>query len=257
MSRDYPFEDDLVSIVTPAWRASKIVADTIESVLAQGYEKWELLVVDDCSPDDTFEIVSAYAGRDARIRALRNPANSGPALTRNTGLAAARGRWIAFLDSDDVWLPNKLERTIAHAKTNKSAITFTGFRRMDADGQNVGRYIDVPDRVTYGNLLGNTVIATSTVLIDRQIVGDFRMKKVFYDDLACWLDILRDDRTAYGLNEDLMRYRVMNASVSRNKFRSAREVWKTFRTVENLSLISSSYHFARYAVNGIRKYRKF
>lgn len=257
MVQNNQFEDGLISVVTPAWRAAKIVGETIESVMGQSYENWELLVVDDCSPDDTFDVISAYASRDPRIRALKNPVNSGPALTRNAGLAAARGRWIAFLDADDVWLPTKLERTLAHSVANNSAITFTGFRRMDADGDNLGRYISVPERVTYKKLLGNTVIATSTAVVDRNITGDFRMKKVFYDDLACWLDILRSGRVAFGLDEDLMRYRVMNASVSRNKIRSAREVWKTFRTVENLSVLSSSYHFARYAVNGVKKYRKF
>lgn len=249
--------DNLVSIVTPAWRAARVVGDTIESVLSQTYTNWEMLVVDDCSADDTAAVIEGYAASDPRVRLLRNASNSGPAIARNTALAVANGRWIAFLDSDDVWLPTKLERTLAHARSHDAAITFTGFRRMNSNGSKVGRYIGVPSTVSYTGLLGNTVIATSTAMVDRKLAGDFRMKSVFYDDLSCWLDILRPGRLAHGLDEDLVRYRVMSASVSRNKLRSAREVWRTFRNIEGMSSATALFHFSRYALNGVMKYRSF
>lgn len=248
---------ELVSIIVPAWRASGTIGDTIESVLAQTHGDWEMLVADDCSPDDTRAIVAGWAARDPRIRLLALEKNGGPAAARNAALAAARGRWLAFLDSDDVWLPAKLERTLAHARAQRSALTFTGFRRMSQDGARVGGYIGVPRTLTYRQLLGDTAIATSTVVLDREQVGEVRMQRVYYDDFACWLGILRRGLVAHGLDEDLMRYRVQPRSVSRDKRRSAQEVWKAYRHIEGLGPLAAAWHFTRYAVNGARKYRRF
>lgn len=248
---------DLVSIITPAYRAAATVEQTIESVRAQTYPHWELLVADDCSPDHTRDLVATWAARDPRIRLVALEKNGGPAAARNAALERAQGRWIAFLDSDDLWLPQKLERTLAHARAHDAALVFTGFRRISQDGTRTGGYIGVPRTLNYGQLLGNTAIATSTVLLDRQKTGDVRMRKVFYDDFACWLAILRRGLLAHGLDEDLMRYRVMARSVSRNKKRSAQEVWKAYRQVEGLGPIASAWHFARYAINAFRKYRRF
>ena len=250
-------DDGLISIITPAFRVENIIKDAIDSVICQTYKKWEMLVADDFSPDGTASVVSALATRDARVQLIRCKVNGGPAAARNTALSAARGRGVAFLDSDDFWLPNKLEETINHAVTNHSALTYTGFRRISYDGAHTGGYISVPATLTYKQLLGNTAIATSTVLIDRYLVGDFTMKRVFYDDFACWLDILKKGFTAYGLNKDLMRYRVVSNSVSRNKLRSAVEVWKTYRQVEKLGLFRSSWYFSNYSLNGCRKYCRF
>jgi teichuronic acid biosynthesis glycosyltransferase TuaG len=250
-------KQDLVSIITPAYKAAAYVGQTIESVLAQTHGQWEMLIADDCSPDDTRAVVSAWAARDARVRLIPMPKNGGPAAARNGALAQAQGRWIAFLDSDDLWLPQKLERSIAHAQANGAALVFTGFRRISFDGGRTGDYISVPRTLTYRQLLGNTAIATSTVLLDRTQCGDVRMKPVFYDDFACWLEILKRGFVAHGLDEDLMRYRVMPASVSRNKKRSAQEVWKAYRNVEHLGPLASAWHFTSYALHALRKYRQF
>lgn len=250
-------DDNLVSIITPAYRVEKIVQDTIDSVKSQTYRNWEMLVADDCSPDGTASVISAAAATDPRVRLIRCKVNGGPAAARNAALTEARGRWIAFLDSDDLWLPEKLEETIRHSLVNRSALTYTGFRRISYDGNETGCYISVPKSLTYQQLLGNTAIATSTVLVDRSLVGDISMKKVYYDDFVCWLEILRKGFQAHGLNKDLMRYRVVANSVSRNKRRSAAEVWKTYRQVENLGLFQSAWCFSRYASNALQKYRKF
>jgi teichuronic acid biosynthesis glycosyltransferase TuaG len=252
-----PYKADLVSIITPAYRVESIIQETIHSVIKQTYPNWELLIADDCSPDGTANVVAGSAQIDARIRLIRCKVNGGPASARNAALTAANGRWVAFLDSDDVWMPSKLEETIQHAILNQSALTFTGYRRMSIDGKVTGSFISVPDTLTYQGLLGNTAIATSTVLIDRHLTGDFLMKKVFYDDFACWLDILKRGFTANGLNKDLMRYRIVSNSVSRNKRRSAAEVWKAYRDIEKLGLIRSAWYFARYSVNAFLKYRRF
>lgn len=248
---------DLVSIITPAYKAAAYIGHTIESVLAQTHGNWEMLIAEDCSPDDTRAVVAQWAARDPRVRLIPMPKNGGPAAARNGALAQARGRWIAFLDSDDLWLPRKLERSLAHARATGAALVFTGFRRISFDGARTGAYIGVPRTLTYRQLLGNTAIATSTVLLDREQTGEVRMKPVFYDDFACWLEILRRGLVAHGLDEDLMRYRVMPASVSRNKKRSAQEVWKAYRQVEHLGPLASAWHFSSYAFHAWRKYRQF
>lgn len=248
---------DLVSIVVPAYRAAPHIGRTIESVLAQTHGEWEMLVADDCSPDDTREIVAQWAAREPRIRLIALERNGGPAMARNAALQRASGRWIAFLDSDDMWLPQKLQRSLAHARSQRAALVYTGFRRISHDESRVGEFIHVPPTLTYRQLLGNTAIATSTVLIDREIAGEVRMERVFYDDFVCWLSILKRGHVAHGLDEDLMRYRVLAQSVSRDKGRSAREVWKTYRRIERLGPLASSWYFTRYAANALRKYRNF
>lgn len=250
-------KQDLVSIIMPAYRAAAYIEHTLRSVLAQTYTQWELLVADDCSPDTTREVVAAWAARDPRIRLIAMERNGGPAAARNGALARAQGRWIAFLDSDDLWLPQKLERSLAHARATGAALVFTGFRRMSFDGERTGDYIGVPRTLSYHQLLGNTAIATSTVLLDRAQCGEVRMKPVFYDDFACWLEILKRGLVAHGLDEDLMRYRVMPRSVSRNKRRSAQEVWKAYRQVEHLGRLAAAWHFTSYALHALRKYRRF
>jgi teichuronic acid biosynthesis glycosyltransferase TuaG len=249
--------DALVSIIVPAYKAAAFIEGTIRSVLAQTHTTWEMLIADDCSPDGTRDVVSAWAGRDARIQLIALERNGGPAAARNAAIQRARGRWIAFLDSDDMWLPAKLERSLAHAQAYRAALVFTGFRRITDDGSRTGGYIHVPRTLTYRQLLGNTAIATSTVLVDRAIAGDIHMERVYYDDFVCWLSILKRGHVAHGLDEDLMRYRVVAKSVSRNKSKSAREVWQTYRRVEQLGLLASAWYFSRYALNAVRKYRRF
>ncbi len=251
-----PLADQLVSIITPAYKAEKVVGETIRSVQAQSYPHWEMLVVEDGSPDATAEVVAGFAAADPRVRLIRQ-ANAGPAMARQKALDHARGRWIAFLDSDDLWLPDKLQRQLAFMERERATFTFTAFRRIQADGSGLGHLIDVPPRMTYRRLLGNTAIATSTVLIDRAATGDFRMTKTYYDDFVLWLGLLKKGHVAHGLNEDLMRYRVMGGSVSRNKSKSARMVWQTYREIEHLAPPVAAVHFARYALHAWRKYRNF
>jgi teichuronic acid biosynthesis glycosyltransferase TuaG len=249
--------EDLVSIITPAFKAASHIEETIRSVIAQSHQDWELLIADDCSPDDTREIVSRWAGIDSRVRLISLERNGGPAAARNAALAEASGRWVAFLDSDDVWLPDKLRTCINAARSSGAALIFTGFRRISADSIRVGKYISVPAKLTYRQLLGNTAIATSTVLLDRQQTGDVRMRKTYYDDFDCWLQILKRGLKAVGVNQDLMRYRVMQQSVSRNKKKSALHVWRAYRELEGLGPIASAWYFTNYSLRAWWKYRSF
>lgn len=247
----------LTSIVTPAYNAERYLAQTVASVQRQSYPDWELLVVDDSSQDRTRAIVVEQARRDPRVRLIALERNGGPAMARQAAVDAARGRYVAFLDSDDVWLPTKLERQLEFMRQRAAGLSFTAFRRMSADSNRVGRLIHVPSMLTYAELLGNTAIATSTAMIDRGLTGPFGMVKTYYDDFALWLEITRRGFPAFGLDEDLMRYRVLGGSVSRNKGRSAMMVWRTYREVEKLGIVQSSWCFARYAVNAFAKYRAF
>ena len=249
--------NDLVSIITPAYRCGGVVRETIRSVLDQTYPHWEMLIVEDCSPDDTRNVLRECTAVDPRIRLIEQQNNGGPAMSRNAGLERMQGRWIAFLDSDDLWLPKKLESSIAFAEANRAPFVFTGFRRIPADGGREGRYIGVPRTLNYRQLLGNTAIATSTVLLDRRIVGEVRMRKTYYDDFDCWLQLLKPGRTAYGLDEDLMRYRVMGQSVSSNKRNSAAKVWRAYRDQEHLSVPTAIWYFMNYAVRGLLKYERY
>jgi teichuronic acid biosynthesis glycosyltransferase TuaG len=246
----------LVSIITPAYRAVKFVGETIASVQAQEHQNWEMLIVDDGSPDETAQVVAQHAAADPRIRLIRQ-ANSGPWAARQTAVDRASGDFVAFLDSDDLWLPGKLSRQLAFMREKNAAISFTRFRRMNADGTHTGHLVEIPAQIDYRGLLRNTVLATSTVMINRSITGSFRLKNTYYDDFALWLDILKRGHVAYGLQEDLMRYRVMNASVSRNKRKSAYMVWRTFREVESLNPVYATWCFFGYAFNAWKKYRRF
>jgi teichuronic acid biosynthesis glycosyltransferase TuaG len=240
----------------PAYEAGKTVAEAIRSVQVQLHTDWQLIVVDDGSPDGTADVVAELAKSDPRIELVRQ-ANAGPAMARQKALEHARGRYIAFLDSDDLWLPDKLERQLAFMAEHRAALSYTAFRRIQADGSGPGHLISIPPRLTYRALLGNTAIATSTVVIDKFLTGELRMTKTYYDDFVLWLGILKRGHVALGLNEDLMRYRIMVGSVSRNKVKSARMVWRTYRDIEGLNAPLAAVHFVRYALHAWRKYKAF
>jgi teichuronic acid biosynthesis glycosyltransferase TuaG len=252
-----PFPHELVSIITPAFKAARFVDDAIRSAIAQDYPLWEMLIVDDCSPDGTVDRVEQWAKRDSRVRLIRQSKNGGPAAARNAALAGSSGRYAAFLDSDDSWLPHKLSRQLEFMRINAAAVSFTAFRRISENGDQLGRLQQVPGRLSYGQLLGNTAIATSTVIVDRSVTGPLHMRHVYYDDFVLWLSLLRRGYLAFGLNEDLMRYRVVGKSVSRNKSKSAREVWKTYRQIEGLGVLRSAWYFASYGARGWLKYSRF
>jgi teichuronic acid biosynthesis glycosyltransferase TuaG len=247
----------LVSIITPSWNVERLIGDTIESVQAQTLRDWELLIADDCSTDKTAAVIESYAAKDPRIRLIRQPRNGGPALARQAAIEQAQGRFIAFLDSDDLWLPPKLERQIAFAREHRAALSFTAFRRINETGSVTGRLIPVPDSLTYDQLLKNTSIATLTALVDRDIAGNFAMKNQPYDDFCLWLSILKRGHIAYGLNEDLARYRVRGVSVSSRPLRSAGWVWHIYRNVEQLSVVKSAWSFGHWSARALLKRRQF
>lgn len=250
-------QQNLVSIIMPAYNAEKFISEGIESVLSQTYKNWELLIVNDCSKDNTAKVVTKYSQKDDRITLFNNEKNSGPAITRNNAINGAKGRFLAFLDSDDVWLPEKLEIQISIMLDKGFVFTYTDYHRISEDGIVSGRRINVPDNLSYFQLLRNTAITTSTVILDINAIGKIKMKETYYDDFTCWLEIMKRGFTAYRINEDLLKYRVASSSVSRNKINSAIQVWKTYRAIEGLGLITSVWCFSGYAFNALKKYKYF
>jgi len=247
----------LVSIITPSWNVERFIEETIDSVQAQSFGDWELLIADDCSTDKTPEIIAAIGARDPRVKLIRQPKNGGPALARQAAIAQAQGRYLAFLDSDDLWLPEKLERQLAFAREKRAALSYTAFRRIDEANTVSGRLIGVPAQLSYDRLLKNTSIATLTALVDREISGPVAMTNEGYDDFCLWLSILRRGHIAHGLNEDLARYRVRGSSVSSRPGRSAKWVWNIYRNVEQLPLLKSVWCFSHWGARAWLKRQQF
>jgi teichuronic acid biosynthesis glycosyltransferase TuaG len=233
--------------------AEAFIAETIASVQAQTLGDWELLVADDASSDRTTAIVAAAAAEDPRIRLIRLEPNGGVARARNEALAAAQGRFIAFLDSDDLWLPQKLERQVAFMQRQDAAVSYTGYRRIDETGRRIGRLISAPPRLGYRELLQNTAIATLTGMVDTAKTGPICMAEARRDDYILWLSLLRRGFVAHGLQLDLARYRVVRGSLSSKPMRSAAWVWEVYRKVENLGRLQAAWCMLHYSVRAMLK----
>lgn len=242
-----------VSIITPAFNASRTIAQTIRSVQCQTFKNWEMIVVDDRSTDDTYAIVEEFAASDNRIRLQQQPINGGPARARNAALKTATGRYVAFLDSDDYWLPEKLERQLAFMAARDAVLSYTLYRRFRHESESLGPLVQLPHTLAYKDLLKNTAIACLTVIVDRERTGYIEFPLIRHEDYALWLRLLKQGFVAYGLMEDLARYRVSSGSVSGNKLKSAAWVWSIYRNVENLSLTYASWCFANYVWNAFKR----
>lgn len=246
--------NELVSIVTPMYNSEKYISETIISVLKQSYKNWEMLIVDDKSKDNSVNIVKDFSKRDERIVLIELDKNSGAAVARNVALDNAKGRFIAFLDSDDLWEVEKLEKQIDFMKKSNIAFSFTSYKLIDENGNYLNKIVKVPSNIDYKGLLRNTIIGCLTVLIDKKIIGDFRMPLIRRgQDFATWLSILKKGHLAYGLNEPLAKYRFVKESLSSNKIKAAKRTWNIYRDIENLSRLQSSYYFSNYAYNAIKK----
>lgn len=251
-------ESNLVSIITPAYNASRFILETIKSVKDQTYANWEMLIIDDCSTDDTRRIVEEQSRLDQRIHLIAAPQNGGPAKARNLGLQKAKGRYIAFLDSDDLWLPEKLERQLKFMKTRQVSFSFTQYRYMNEKGVISEEIVKVPDCLDYKGLLRNTnLIGCLTVLLDREKIGPVEFKNIPPEDFVLWLDILKKGHKAYGLQEDLSSYRVVRNSVSRNKLKASSWVWKVYRDLERLNMADAAICFIKYAWLALIRNRKY
>ena len=243
----------LVSIIVPVYNAEKFIKDTFKTVMNQTYENWELLLVDDCSTDKSVKIIKEYQQKDKRIKLFLNSKNSGAAISRNRGIEESRGRYIAFLDADDLWKPKKLEKQVAFMQENDVAFSFTGYEFANADGVPNGKKVYIPAKLTYKQALKNTTISTITVMFDMTKLAkrDVYMPNVKSEDTATWWNILRSGEVAHGLNEILSFYRRSANTKSSNKFTAIKQTWHLYRKQQSLGLLYSSYCFVFYALNAV------
>lgn len=245
----------LVSIIVPVYNAAPYIAKTIEMVRQQTYDNWELILVNDDSKDNSLQEISkavehhADCGEKGTIKVINKPCNEGAAKARNTGLSVATGRYIAFLDADDVWLPDKLSKELAFMEERQAGFVFSAYEFGDEQARPTGRIVHVPDKLTYRKALSRTVIFTTTVLLDRTIIPDrlMRMPEVASEDTATWWQILREGYAAYGLDEVLAVYRRPAQSLSSNKLMAIKRIWHLYRRQEGLSLPESIFYFVLWA----------
>ena len=244
--------EGLVSIIMPSYNAARFIGESINSVLLQTYSNWELLIVDDCSKDNSVEVVRKFANIDKRVVLFSLEKNVGAA--RNVAIEHAQGQYIAFLDSDDVWDEYKLEKQLAFMKQYSYVFTFSNYYVMEENGKKTENIVKVPSSLSYHQYLRNTIIGCLTVIIDRQQTGDFKMPLIKSShDMALWLLIMKRGFKAYGLKDVLAGYRLVSTSNTAKKWKAAKDVWKVYREIEGLSVLYAAYCFCGYAINAVLK----
>lgn len=244
----------LVSVIMPAHNLEDVITPSVASVLAQTVTDIELLVIDDASTDETADVVTALAEKDARVRLIRSERNLGGAGARNLGLRSARASRVAFLDGDDMWHERKLEHQLEVMRATGAELVYTAMQKIDMSGKMFGKVQQVPESVGYDELLGNPLIGCSTVLLNYAAVGrplmpDIRKRQ----DFAFWLMLLRKGARAVGINEPLTFYRVRPGSLSSNKVSAAWYVWRVYRELERLPLVKAVPSFVSYALRAYLK----
>ncbi len=245
---------DLVSIITPSYNSANFIGATIDSVIIQTYPNWEMIIVDDCSTDNSIEIIQKYVAQDRRVKLIQNKKNRGAAETRNEALKVAKGRFIAFLDSDDLWYSNKLEEQIAFMEKGNYPISFTEYGLVDEDGKHLDKFVRVVPCIDYTGYMKNTIIGMSTSMIDTDIVEPFQFVNIrTRQDTYLWITLLKRGHKAYGINKVFAKYRVRKDSISANKFKAAKRVWYLYYHLEKLGFFKSAYYFSYYAFNAIKK----
>lgn len=246
---------ELVSIIVPVYNVEKVIKETMDSVLAQTYPHWELLLVEDSSKDNSAGVIMDYIAEkgDNRIRLIRQSSNQGAARARNRGLKEARGRYISYLDADDLWMPEKMEKQLKFMERKDAAFSFTGYEFADENGVGLGKIVRVPETLSYKQALSNTTIFTTTVMFDTQKISKdmLEMPEIKSEDTALWWKVLRTGCIAYGLDENLARYRRAGRTLSSNKLEAIRRIWNLYRKAERLSLIRSMWHFCFWAVRAV------
>lgn len=246
---------ELVSVIIPVYNANKYIEATVKSIIEQSYENWELLLVDDGSTDGSTETINRIVEEDGtnRVIALFPSEHGSAARARNYGLEHAKGRYIAFLDADDLWEKDKLSKEVAFMQDRQVGFVFTGYEFADADGNGTGKVVKVPETLNYRQALKNTTIFTSTVLLDTQKIDRelIKMPEIKSEDTATWYQILKNGHLAYGLNENLVKYRRVANSLSSNKLEAIRRIWNLYRKAEKLSVIYSAYNFVFWAFRAV------
>lgn len=231
--------ENLVSIIMPTYNSEMYIKKSINSVLRQTYKNWELIIVDDCSTDTTKKIIRSI--NDERIKLFELTKNQGAAVARNTGLKKARGEFIAFLDSDDLWKPEKLTLQVKYMKKNNYKFTSTNYEEIDEHGDKTGKVIEAKDKLDYNGVL-KYCPGNSTVVYNARELGIFFIPNIRKrNDFVMWLQVIKKAKCLYGINENLTQYRVRANSLSINKKSLIKYQWKVYREIEELSILKSMY----------------
>lgn len=249
-------QEELVTIITPVYNCQDLIEETINSVLDQTYKNWEMILVDDCSEDNSAKIINQYVKKDKRIKYYKLKENSGAAIARNYALEKSKGRFIAYLDSDDLWKKEKLAKQVKFMLDNDYAFTCTDYEKLDKDGKSLNKIIKIPKVVDYELFLRNTIIQTVGVMVDVKKVGKklLEMPNIRRrQDAATWCQLLKNKYNCYGMPENLSYYRVVPNSLSSNKLKAAIMNWHWYRKIEKLSFWKTCYCFVGYAYNAVKK----
>lgn len=234
---------DLISIITPTYNCGQYIERTIRSVQNQTYTNWEMIIVDDCSTDNTQEIVEKQMAKDKRIKYFCLAKNSGAAEARTKAMELANGIYMAFLDSDDIWKPDKLEKQLQFMKNSKLNFTSTAYEQIDENDKKLNKVIKAPKRTSYNRLLLDCPVGNSTVMYNVKEMGKFNVPNIRKrNDDALWLQMLKKEKYIYGMPDILMEYRVRQNSISSNKLSLIKYHWQLYREIEHLSIFRSVFH---------------
>lgn len=247
---------DKVSVIIPIYKAEKYLDKCIESVVNQTYDNLEIILINDASPDKCSEICEKWQKQDERIIILNNEKNSGVAQTRNNGLDIATGKYISFIDSDDVWHLEKIEKQLKFMKENNSKLSYTQIRFIDDDGNFTGKTFKPPKEVNYKKLFKQNVITLSSVMIEKETLNGRRFHDDhLHEDFIMWLEILRDELdSAYCIEDVLVDYRLTNGSKTRNKWKSLKMTYKTYKHFK-VNWIKAHWYLMFYIIRSLKKYR--
>lgn len=248
--------NELISIITPVFNSELYLEETIISVIKQSYTNWELILIDDGSTDNSFNIMKSMEKKDNRIKVFKNDNNLGVSNTRNRGIEISEGKWIAFLDSDDSWDHLKLEKQIKVIESKECCFVFTGSKYINEKGIPFKGIMNVPDKINYKQLRKHNVISCSSVLVTKDVFNNIKMENDdMSEDFAVWLKILQKDIIAYGVDEPLLIYRISRNSKSGNKLKTFQMAYKVYRFI-GINPISSTYYTLNHLVASIFKYKK-
>lgn len=245
----------MVTVIMPAYNCERFLEEAVESVKAQTYREWELLIIDDCSTDNTKEIAEKLADNDRRIRTIHNKENIGVSKTRNRGIQEAVGDWIAFLDSDDVWEPEKLERQLKLTADRDADIVYCSYDLIDDMGKTIHKAFIVPEETSFRSMLTASVISCSTAMIRTPLLKENLFNPyVYHEDYLLWMELLRNESKAIGDARVLAHYRQVSGSRNIRKGNAAKERWRIYRKYLKLGMLTSVYAFVGYAIKGMVKY---
>jgi teichuronic acid biosynthesis glycosyltransferase TuaG len=246
---------ELVSIITPTFNSAKFIAETIQSVQNQTYQNWELIIVDDGSSDETVSIIQQIQKTETRIQLVIQPKNVGPAVTRNNGISLAQGKYLTFLDADDLWFPDFIQNSITSIQQTKVPFVFSSYRRADESLNFVYSDFIVPLKVTYTDILKSNSISCLTAFLDVAALGKKFMPIIHKrQDMGLWLQYLKEIPFAHGIQEPKAIYRIRKNSLSRKKSDLIKYQWQFYREVEKLTVIQSIYYMGHWMVRGFLKY---